>query len=140
MNVRISKEQKVKIANSQDVFNIMCAVLKRQSKFRRKQEYFWTIGLSTAHDIEYIELVALGRLNAVNVEPVELYSIAVQKRCKRILLVHNHPAGSLKPSKADLTVTQFLKTAAKLLKIELIDHLIISETGFFSFVDEGLML
>lgn len=139
MNIRLSKEQKIRIANSEDVYTIMQAILLRQSKLRRKQEYFWTIGLSTAHDVDYIELAALGGITSANVDPVALFSIAVQKRCKRLILVHNHPGGILKPSKGDLTLTKNLKEGAKLLKIDIIDHLIISEESFVSFADEGYL-
>jgi len=128
-----------KILSSQNVYSIMQAVLLRQTKIRRKQEYFWTIGLNEDLDIKYIELVALGKLNTVTVEPVELFSIAVQKRCTRLILVHNHPTGNLKPSKADLALTKNLKAASKILKIEMIDHLIISEKDYMSFADEGLL-
>lgn len=139
MKIRLTKAQRIGILSSKNVYSIMQAVLLRQTKIRRKQEYFWTIGLGEGLDIEYIELVALGKLNTVTVEPVELFSIAVQKRCTRLILVHNHPTGNLKPSKADLALTKNLKAASKILKIEMIDHLIISEKGYMSFADEGLL-
>jgi len=139
MKISLTKAQRIKILSSQNVYSIMQAVLLRQTKIRRKQEYVWTIGLNEDLDIEYIELVALGKLNTVTVEPVELFSIAVQKRCTRLILVHNHPTGNLKPSKTDLALTKSLKAASKILKIEIIDHLIISEKGYMSFADDGLL-
>lgn len=139
MKVRLSSAQKIQIRDSKDVYSIMQAVLLRQNKMRRKQEYFWTLGLSNHNDIDYLELTALGRLNAVNVEPVEVLSFAVQKRCKRIILIHNHPAGKLKPSKSDIIFTALMQKASALLKITLHDHLIISETDYFSFADDGLI-
>lgn len=141
MNVRLSKEQKIKIANSEDIYNIMHAVLMRQTRVRRRQEYFWTIGLNTGNDIMYIELIALGKLNAVNVDPVEVLSIAVQKRCKRIILIHNHPSGQIQPSTADYRITQIISEGAKALRMEVLDHLIITEeNGYYSMLDTADLL
>lgn len=132
MQVRLTKEQKIKIANSEDVYTIMRAVLMRQNRLHRQKEYFWVMGLNTANDIMYIELATIGTLNKNNVDPVEIFSFAVQKKCKRVILVHNHPSGNLTPSSDDIHLTHFLKTGGEYLKIEVLDHLIISEEGFKS--------
>jgi DNA repair protein RadC len=132
MQVRLTKEQKIKIANSDDVYTIIRAVLMRQNKLHRKREYFWVMGLNTGNDIMYIELAAIGKVNAANVDPVELFSFAVQKKCKKIILIHNHPSGNLTPSAEDIHLTNQLKEGAKYLKIEILEHLIISEEGFSS--------
>lgn len=137
MKVRLTKEQKLKIANSQDVFTILQAVLMRQNRLHRQKEYFWSLGLNSKNDIMYLELVTLGSLNQNNIDPVELFSFAVQKKCKRIILVHNHPSGYTKPSKADITLTRFLQTGATYLGIEILDHLIITEEKFYSMADMG---
>ncbi len=132
MQVRLTKEQKIKIANSDDVYTIMRAVLMRQNRLHRQREFFWIMGLNTANDIMYIELAAIGKVNSVNVDPVELFSFAVQKKCKKIILIHNHPSGNLTPSADDIHLTNQLKEGAKYLKIEILEHLIISEEGFSS--------
>ena len=87
MKVRLNKAAKTKITNSEDVFKIMHAVLMRQNKLHRQKEYFWSLGLNSASDIAYLELVAVGALNVVVIDPVELFSFAVQKKCKRMILV-----------------------------------------------------
>ncbi|HYG14783.1 MAG TPA: JAB domain-containing protein [Bacteroidia bacterium] len=139
MQVRLSKEQKTRIANSQDVYAIMLAVLMRQNRLHRQKEYFWCMGLNSAHDILYLELVTIGVLNQSIVDPVELFSFAVQKKCKRVILIHNHPSGNLSPSAEDINLTNFLKTGGSYLKIEIIDHLIISETGYLSMAEHKLL-
>ncbi len=136
MNVPI-KSKKVKITASHDLYKIMREVLLRENKYRRRQEYFWVMGLTTGLRLEYIELVALGRVNAVNAEPTEIFSIAIQKRCKKIVLVHNHPGGSNEPSKDDIRFTKATLAASKIVKIEILDHLIITETDYYSFDDNG---
>lgn len=140
MKVRLTKEQKIRIANSHDVYIIMHAILMRQNKLHRQKEYFWAIGLNTASDILYVELVTIGILNKASVDPVELFSFAVQKKCKRVILVHNHPSGQLKPSKSDIELTKFLQQGGQYLKIAIEDHIIITEeNAYFSFVDNKLL-
>lgn len=136
MKVRLNKKQKIKIHTSADIYKIMRQVLLRQNKLRRNREYFWTIGLSEKSDIEYLELIAIGKLNIVHIDPVEILTFAVQKRCKRIILIHNHPDGNITPSDADDDTTFYIHYAAAVLKIELIDCLIISEEKYYSFADE----
>jgi DNA repair protein RadC len=135
MKVRLSKEQKIKIANSDDVFRIMQAVLLRHSRIHRMREMFWTMGLDSAHQIIYLELVALGKINTVNVDPIEIFSFASQKKCKQVILIHNHPSGSLKPSEEDILVTTRLAIGAEFLGMKVLDHLIINEKDYTSIGD-----
>ena len=132
MKVRLTKEQRIKIGNSEDIFRIMQAVLLRQNRLHRMREYFWVMGLNIKNDIQYLELVALGKLNTVKIDPIEIFSFAAQKKCKRIILCHNHPSGSLKPSNADIELTAQLAIGAHFLGMEILDHLIINETDFES--------
>ncbi|WP_246173972.1 JAB domain-containing protein [Paraburkholderia hayleyella] len=89
--------------------------------------------------ILYIELVALGTFCAVNVEPMNVYRIAVMKTASRVIVVHNHPSGRLDPSEADLDVTDRLIQVGHILNIELLDHLIITPVAYLGFRQEGLM-
>lgn len=132
MNVRLTKEQKIKIANSEDVFTIMQAVLKRENRLSRQKEHFWVIGLTTANVISFIELVSLGSLNKAVIEPLDVFHLASAKNIRKIILVHNHPSGNLQASSEDISLTNKLKMGAQYLNIEILDHLIISETGFAS--------
>lgn len=134
MNVRLTKEQKIKIANSEDVFAIMQAVLKRENRISRQKEHFWVIGISPAHVIEFIELISLGTVDATIVKPLDVFHSAAAKNTPKIILVHNHPSGNLQASQEDIRLTQRLKEGAKLLDIEIIDHLVISEEGYSSFL------
>lgn len=139
MKIRLTQSQKIHIANSEDVFKIMQAVLLRQNRLHRQKEYFWSLGLNTNWDIIYLELVTLGTLNQNNIDPVELFSFAVQRKCKNLILIHNHPSGNLKPSDSDIKLTKYLIQAAKFLKITISDHIIISEEKFFSMTDNCLL-
>jgi len=68
-----------------------------------------------------------------------IFTIALKATATSLILAHNHPSGNLRPSSQDITVTEKLVKAAKLLEIEVHDHLIISENGYYSMAEEGLM-
>lgn len=109
MKIRLPKEERIKITNSNKVYQVMLKILMRQGKLHRKKEYFLVMGLDTANRIQYIELATLGVLNQVCLDPVEVFCFAVSQKCKRIIVIHNHPSGTLKPSKCDIEVTKKLK-------------------------------
>ncbi|MNV28052.1 hypothetical protein D3C71_1192290 [compost metagenome] len=139
MNVRLTKDQKIKIANSEDVYNIMQQILLRENRISRKQEHFWIIGLDNKSRILFIELLALGQQNRVNMNPSDTFRMAIYKLATQAIFVHNHPSGSTDLSKEDKELTDYLYKAGKFLKIEVIDHLVITETKYYSFEDNGLM-
>ena len=135
MNVRIPKNENTHVEGSKDIARIMRKIRLRQNKLRRKKEYFWTIGLSSKNDIEYIELLTIGVLNQNSIDPVEVFNFAVAKKCKRIILCHNHPSGDTTPSLQDISVTQRIKKGADVPNIELLDHLIICDSKEFTSFD-----
>lgn len=139
MNVKISESQKIKLLNSEDVYSIMQHILLRANKIDRNKEHFWVIGLAASQQILYIELISLGTVTKTLVDPMEVFSIALQKRSVRIILVHNHPSGELAPSEADKELTDHLYQAGKFLNVPVLDHLIITETAYYSFLDSGLL-
>ncbi|GAA3515319.1 hypothetical protein GCM10022393_31630 [Aquimarina addita] len=128
MTVRLPKDENVRIANSEDIARIMRKILLRQNRLHRKKEYFWTIGLSTTNDIEYIELLTIGTLNQNSLDPVEVFNFAVSKKCKKLILCHNHPSGDVTPSKSDKMLTEKIHKGAVTLNINLLDHIIICDS------------
>src|SRR5690606_19864491 len=114
-------------------------ILIRESIIDQDKEHLWVVGLSNSLHILYIELVCLGTYKSVQVEPMEVFSWALQKRCAKIILVHNHPGNDLKPSNADKDVTDRLIQVGKIIQLDVIDHLIITTESYYSFVDDGLM-
>jgi DNA repair protein RadC len=139
MNVRLSSAQKIAVLNSADIFTIMRDILLRENKIRRNQEHFWVIGLNSASKILFIELVSLGATNRVEVKPAEVFRIAIYKSAIRMILVHNHPSGSIKISEADRDLTDRMIKSGNMLAIEVLDHLVITEDGYTSFEDKGIM-
>lgn len=139
MNVKLSNSGKIKLTSSIDIYGVMERIFKRESKTDRKKEHFWVISLDTVCRILNIELVSLGTVNSTLVEPMEVYSIPLQKKAVRIILVHNHPSGELKASEADKDLTNRLIQCGHILKTPVSDHIIINESSYFSFYDNGLM-
>jgi DNA repair protein RadC len=139
MNVRLSSSQKIAVLNSTDIFTIMQAILLRENKIRRNQEHFWVIGLNGANKILFIELVSLGATNCVDVKPAEVFRIAIYKSAVKMILVHNHPSGSIKVSEADRDFTDRMIKSGDMLAIEVLDHLVITEETYISFADKGIL-
>lgn len=139
MEIRLSKLQKTKIKAHQDVYEIMRMVLMRQQKIDRNREHLWVIGLAADHTIGLVELVSMGSATRTIAEPMEIFSLALQKRSVKIILVHNHPSGSLKPSPADKDMTDRMIQVGRIVHVPVFDHYIISEQGYFSFKEDGLL-
>jgi DNA repair protein RadC len=105
----------------------------------KKQEHFICITLSGAHEVLAIRTVTVGLLNHSLVHPREVFAEAITDRAAAIICVHNHPSGTLEPSSQDLAITRQLTDAGTLLGIRLLDHLIVSDTGWLSLKERGFM-
>lgn len=139
MNVRLSKEQKIRILNSEDIYKVMQQVLLRENKIRRNQEHFWVVGLDNDNTILFVELIGLGAVNRVNANPPDVFRMGIYKLAVTMILVHNHPSGNIEPSKDDKAFTDKMLKVGKLINIDVIDHLIISEENYTSFADNGII-
>ncbi|MDA3852265.1 MAG: DNA repair protein RadC [Spirochaetaceae bacterium] len=105
----------------------------------RKQECFFTLSLSGANEIQRIRLVSQGIVNRTLVHPREVFADLVSDRASSVILAHNHPSGNLIPSPEDREVTTRLKQSGELLGIEVLDHIIFSDRGYYSFLEGGEM-
>jgi len=139
MNVRLKKEEKIKILCSEDLYEIMQRILMSESKTDRNREHLWTVSLDNALRILNIECVSMGTINKTLVEPMEVFSIPLQKRAVQMVIVHNHPSGELEPSEADKDITDHMIQVGRIMNVPVVDHLIISEQSFYSFAHSGLL-
>lgn len=139
MDIPLSEEEKIKILNSTDLYEIMKRILLREQKIDQDREHFWVVGLDNAHRILFIELISMGTVNQALVKPMEVFSLALQRRAVNIILCHNHPSAELKPSVQDKDITDRLIQVGIIVDLPVFDHLIISPKGFLSFEDIGLM-
>jgi DNA repair protein RadC len=139
MNIKLTESDKIKILCSDDLFRIMQQILLRESKIDRDREHLWTISLDNANRVLNIEMVSMGTVNKTLVEPMEVFSVPLQKRSVQLIIVHNHPSGELRPSVDDKEITDRLIQVGKIINVPVLDHLIISEKSYYSFKDSGLM-
>jgi DNA repair protein RadC len=140
MNVKLAAPQKkAGLSSPGKVAPIMQQILQRDNRMSRNQEHFWIAGLNNANQILFIELIALGRQNRVLVNPPDVFRMAIYKLAVKAILIRNHPSGNLKPSAADINVTDRLTKVGEMINIDVVDHLIISETDYTSFLEEGIM-
>lgn len=110
-------------------------ILSRYAK--KKKEHFYVVTLDGSHKVIRVNLVSIGILNRTLVHPREVFKPAILDDSASIVLVHNHPSGELDPSPEDKKVTERLVEAGDLLGIKVIDHLIISKQGYYSFAENG---
>lgn len=139
MNVKITDKDKISVTNPDDLYEIMKRILLRDNKIDREKEHFWMIGLNMANIILYIELVSMGSVKATQVEPMNVFRVAVLKGATSVIALHNHPSGSLTPSEEDKDATDRLIQVGRILDIQLTDHLIITTEKYMSFLNTGLM-
>ncbi len=104
-----------------------------------RKEHFLRISLNGAHEVLSVNVVSIGTLNRTLVHPREVFSEPVARSAAGIICAHNHPSGKTDPSREDIELTERIKSAGDILGISLLDHLIISETGYFSFLENGLI-
>jgi DNA repair protein RadC len=139
MTIKLTAAQKIHVLNSSDVFTVMQQLLKRENKIDRDKEHFWLVCLSNSNRILMIELISLGSVKTTIVEPMDVFSFALQKRAVKLIMVHNHPSGEMRPSQSDIDLTERMYAIGKFIQMPILDHLIISEKEFYSFNEAGLM-
>lgn len=120
--------------SSKDIYNVLLADLSDLN-----YEEFWVLYLNNRNKIIGKEKLSSGGLTGTVVDVRLLFKNALHRLATAIVLAHNHPSGNLKPSQADIALTNKIKEAGRLLDIQLLDHLIIADTGFYSFADEGVL-
>jgi len=100
----------------------------------KKQEYFVCLTLDGANRLIAKRVISIGTLTASLVHPREVFADAIADRAASIIVAHNHPSGDLRPSSADMMVTERLKQAGELLGISLVDHIILTKYSYKSIV------
>jgi len=126
--------EKSVVGSSNDIAAYLRTALKDY-----RHEIFAVIFLNRANKINHFEIVSAGGITGTVADPRVILKKALEENAVSIILCHNHPSGSLKPSRADEELTAKIKEAAKYFDIKVIDHIIVSEDGYFSFADEGIL-
>ena len=123
-----------KIASSASVFELLQPIMGEL-----EHEEFWIVYLNNANNVVQTAQLSKGGITGTLVDVRLVMRQALELGAVALILAHNHPSGSLKPSSADRQITQKLKTAAEALDIKVLDHLIITQKEYFSFADEGIL-
>lgn len=105
----------------------------------RQQELFLAVYLNRANHINHIAVISEGGLTSTIVDIRVILRKALEEDAISVILCHNHPSGNLSPSAADVELTERITKAAQLLDIQVLDHIIISQQGYLSFADEGII-
>lgn len=126
-------KETVKICCAQDILPLLADIAAKQ------QEYFVCISLNGANELIEKRVVTIGLLNQSQVHPREVFADVIADRAAAVILAHNHPSGDHKPSDADKQLHERLTSAAEILGLRILDHIIISSKGYFSFQEQGLL-
>ena len=123
-----------RISSSRDAYNVIAALLSDLH-----HEEFWLLLLNRANEVFARERLSIGGTSGTVVDLKLVLKTALDARASGFIAIHNHPSGNLEPSKADIELTEKLKQGGRILDLPLLDHLIISERGYYSFADEGIL-
>jgi DNA repair protein RadC len=132
--LQIDQPKKIKITSSQDVYQLMKPELMDETV-----EHFYVVLLSRANHVIKKQLISKGGTTATVADPKLIFKHALDNLASSIILVHNHPSGSLKPSDQDRRLTNKLKEVGINLEVPVVDHVIFTDLAYFSFADEGLL-
>jgi DNA repair protein RadC len=103
----------------------------------RKQEHFLCASINGGNEILNIRVVSIGLIDRSPVHPREVFADALCDRAAGVIVAHNHPSGSLEPSRADVEITSQLKAAGNVVGITLLDHIIFNRNSYYSFLENG---
>lgn len=133
----IKPSARPKINGQNDVFQLFTDTWDK-SKLEL-YEQFKVMLLNRANRVLGICTLTSGTVHGTLVDPKQIFSVALKANATQIILAHNHPSGNLNPSANDYEITKKIKAAGEFLELKVIDHLIISVEGFYSFASEGIL-
>jgi DNA repair protein RadC len=125
-------KQKTFIKSSKDAYEFISPFLSDLH-----HEEFWAIYLSRNNSIIHYAKIGQGGISATIADIRIILKTAIEQLASGIIICHNHPSGNIKPSESDISLTNRIKEAAKLLEINLLDHIIFTDKSYFSFADEA---
>ena len=123
-----------KVTSSKEVFEILQPLIGEL-----KHEEFWILYLNNSNKIIHKSQLSKGGITSTVVDTRMIFKKALELSATALIIAHNHPSGTLKPSEVDKNLTQKIKTAGQTLDIKIIDHLIITEKAYFSFADQNIL-
>lgn len=126
--------ERFKVKGSREIATYIRSILRDHH-----QEVFGVVFLNRANKVKHYEIISVGGITATVADPRVIFKKALAEDAVSLILFHNHPSGNLRPSRADEELTSKISNGAKLFDICILDHIIVSDEGYFSFADEGLI-
>lgn len=118
--------------------NSLLSYLRGEIGYSPREE-FKILFLDSSNKLIASETLFYGTIDKSAIYPREIVERVIKNRAKSVIFAHNHPSGSISPSKKDIELTQYMYDSLKLLEIRLLDHIIITKNSYFSFLEEGLI-
>lgn len=134
VHYRKTANEPVNIKSAGDISQFVRSVLIDNSR-----EHLVALYLDGAHNVASYSIVSIGTANSAHVTPREIFQRAVLVGAIAIVIAHNHPSGSTTPSNEDRSITKRISEAGNVLGIKLLDHVIVTDSHFVSFLEEGFM-
>ncbi|MBL7709850.1 MAG: JAB domain-containing protein [Chitinophagaceae bacterium] len=134
---KVKPSQRPQVSSSRDIYRLLLG-LWNPDKIEMLEE-FKVLFLNRANKVLGVMDIASGGITGCVADPRIILAAAVKANAVNIVMAHNHPSGSIKPSRADEQLTQKIKEAARWMDITVLDHLIITDGEYYSFADEGLL-
>ncbi len=134
---KFKASERPRVSSSKQVYDIL--IHHWDKDIIELKEQFKIMLLNRANRVIGIHEVSVGGISGTIADPKLIFSTALKACASGIILTHNHPSGNLKPSDADLRLTNKIKEGGQLLDISILDHIIVTSEGYYSFTDEGLL-
>ena len=126
-----------KIYSSEDAYEVLLSTYREGTICYK--EYFKVLFLNQAKQVLGYTLISEGGITDTTVDVRVILQAALLTNSVAIILAHNHPSGNLKPSRQDMDITKQVRDAAQFMRIKILDHIILSDTEYYSFADEGML-
>ena len=128
---------KYKVTSSEDAYKYLLSTYKKGTICYK--EYFKVLFLNQANQVLGYTLISEGGLTETTADVRLIFQAALLTNSVALILAHNHPSGNLKPSPEDIRLTKQVREASNFMRIKILDHIILSDTEYYSFADEGML-
>ena len=135
LTYKSTSKTRSKIYSSEDAYKVLLPTYKEGTICYK--EYFKVLFLNQANQVLGYTLISEGGITETCADVRVILQAALLTNSVAIILAHNHPSGSMKPSRQDMEITKQVKDAARFMRITVTDHLILTDAGYYSFADEG---
>ena len=128
-----------KITDSRTLCDYLRQIYKQDGDNIGIYESFYALALNNANNVIGWQLISRGGISGTVTDISMILKFSIEMLAKAVVICHNHPSGSLKPSNSDNTITKKVKSSLEIMDLKLLDHLILTEDNYFSFTDDGLI-